>query len=781
MGPSCQRKGGEPVNRIRTWAVNALLVFLTVIFTQGALASAFRFVVDSRVMFLVPGIASLILTGLITLRRGRGLAAGALPVILFVFFRWPDIASGIKCVLFTITYEYNKWLPIPVLFNGSEATPQELSLFFAALGLVLSLLAAATVCLKRSAVLTVVITLPLVFPALMLIEYVPSKVYLVGLLAVYLCLTFASALHQKNFPKREKAVFQAFALVIPLLLTAYLIASPDEFSRNERIISLDRWVRAVLTDNSEKLPGVGWPETSALWRFNTQNVAVANAGERKISDQVLLEINSTQAGSFYLRGYSMINFDGRSWRDNADEAKLVRMTYETHPGSDSDVVVTNDNGDTITYSMSELENGIRITTADALGETVTMVRPGSEYSISTAIMDYEMIERQYMPAVQQTAVIRGYIRNNPNTTIRLADISIAKILDKTDVSYYPYFSETSTYTEPNEAKFYHLEGSLLGLAAELPPGSYESYLSDYNDYARDVYTQVDAETADALRTLAERAGISANASRAEVADRVARYISNAAGYTLTPPVTPYGENFVLYFLQTARRGYCIHFATAATLMLRSLRVPARFTTGFIVNVPETDVGQSVEITDRVAHSWVEVYYDDIGWMPLEVTPPAPAFGIPYIQSYNNDLSGANEVTPSNTADLSNAADGAKHGNQPNTTSAGVIILYVFISTAALTIALILRRNITCSVRIRAFNQDDTNTAVIRAWRYISRLSPGEMPDEYEELALKARFSQHRVTEDERAAITGYATALASEKYEKAGLFQRIWMRYILGL
>jgi hypothetical protein len=55
------------------------------------------------------------------------------------------------------------------------------------------------------------------------------------------------------------------------------------------------------------------------------------------------------------------------------------------------------------------------------------------------------------------------------------------------------------------------------------------------------------------------------------------------------------------FLLATRRGWCVHFATAAVLMLRAAGVPARFVTGYVV--PEGAAHS--EILDRYGHAWAE--------------------------------------------------------------------------------------------------------------------------------------------------------------------------------
>lgn len=78
-----------------------------------------------------------------------------------------------------------------------------------------------------------------------------------------------------------------------------------------------------------------------------------------------------------------------------------------------------------------------------------------------------------------------------------------------------------------------------------------------------------------------------------------------------------------YFLNTSGEGYCVHFASAATLMLQAMDIPARYASGYVVfpkDFEKTEEGYTAVVTDARAHAWVEVYVDGFGWVPYEVTP-----------------------------------------------------------------------------------------------------------------------------------------------------------------
>src|SRR5690554_385722 len=82
-----------------------------------------------------------------------------------------------------------------------------------------------------------------------------------------------------------------------------------------------------------------------------------------------------------------------------------------------------------------------------------------------------------------------------------------------------------------------------------------------------------------------------------------------------------GLGVIATFLEV-KSGYCVHFASAMALMARSLGIPARVAVGFLPG-ERTDQrldGRVVyEATSHDLHSWPELYFDGIGWVPFEPT------------------------------------------------------------------------------------------------------------------------------------------------------------------
>ena len=96
------------------------------------------------------------------------------------------------------------------------------------------------------------------------------------------------------------------------------------------------------------------------------------------------------------------------------------------------------------------------------------------------------------------------------------------------------------------------------------------------------------------------------------------------GYTLEMLQKPVADPLA-HFLFERKQGHCEYFASAMTVMLRTLGIPARVVTGFQSGTFNTITGwQVVRASD--AHSWVEAWIEGRGWTTFDPTPPDPNAG-----------------------------------------------------------------------------------------------------------------------------------------------------------
>jgi transglutaminase-like putative cysteine protease len=95
------------------------------------------------------------------------------------------------------------------------------------------------------------------------------------------------------------------------------------------------------------------------------------------------------------------------------------------------------------------------------------------------------------------------------------------------------------------------------------------------------------------------------------------YLEANYAYSEQPPERRYPLES---FLFEDYNGYCQQFSGAMALMLRMLGIPARVAAGFLPGVYDSATG-SYQVRAVDAHSWVEVYFSGVGWVPFDPTPP----------------------------------------------------------------------------------------------------------------------------------------------------------------
>ncbi|MFF2501495.1 transglutaminaseTgpA domain-containing protein [Peribacillus sp. NPDC058075] len=86
------------------------------------------------------------------------------------------------------------------------------------------------------------------------------------------------------------------------------------------------------------------------------------------------------------------------------------------------------------------------------------------------------------------------------------------------------------------------------------------------------------------------------------------------------PYPESNQDYVDQFLFETQIGYCDNFSSAMVVLLRAANIPARWVKGYTEGEKSILDGESVyKVTNNNAHSWVEVYFSGIGWVPFEPT------------------------------------------------------------------------------------------------------------------------------------------------------------------
>jgi transglutaminase-like putative cysteine protease len=108
-----------------------------------------------------------------------------------------------------------------------------------------------------------------------------------------------------------------------------------------------------------------------------------------------------------------------------------------------------------------------------------------------------------------------------------------------------------------------------------------------------------------------------NPTTDEFVDALMGYFNREFTYTLSPQTSVAGEA-IDDFLFDTQLGYCEHFASSTTFLLRAAKIPARIATGY-QGGQWSENQDYLMVTQADAHAWVEVWREGQGWTRLDPT------------------------------------------------------------------------------------------------------------------------------------------------------------------
>lgn len=157
-------------------------------------------------------------------------------------------------------------------------------------------------------------------------------------------------------------------------------------------------------------------------------------------------------------------------------------------------------------------------------------------------------------------------------------------------------TELHNYTMASDPRFTDspkLKQTLLRAALELPQG--------FNPRTAEMIAEWRAEAT----------------SDASIVQRALTYFNQQNfHYTLNPPLL--SRHTVDEFLFKTRQGFCEHYASAFTIMMRMAGIPARVVTGYQGGY-YNDIGSYILVRQSDAHAWSEVWIKGSGWTRIDPT------------------------------------------------------------------------------------------------------------------------------------------------------------------
>lgn len=172
---------------------------------------------------------------------------------------------------------------------------------------------------------------------------------------------------------------------------------------------------------------------------------------------------------------------------------------------------------------------------------------------------------------------------------------------------------------------------------------YEALTKRYTEIAQEYYTQLP----DDGRFDWAKPYFKNKYSLSEIFSTVRSLVLTDTSYTLSPGRTPENKDFVNYFLQESKKGYCSYYAASTVILFRVAGIPARYAEGYTVKSEDLS-GGTVTVKDSNAHAWAEIYMEGYGWIPVDFTPAD--------QTEPEDESQTTEIVFSSSEDSSEPED-----------------------------------------------------------------------------------------------------------------------------
>jgi transglutaminase-like putative cysteine protease len=297
------------------------------------------------------------------------------------------------------------------------------------------------------------------------------------------------------------------------------------------------------------------------------NVDLTTVGFRNNIDTPVMEVTATFDALLYLRGRAMNVYDGTSWSDSADypgEIPNWEMLDWPELVWDAGIVKISTR---YAHRMLYTPYYLRKAYMKDAGAGIINKTGMTEYAYDCQeIVPYSTPDKLYPSPLSEYPSQKNYV-----------------IYD--NQSGQPIQSETGGWRGDMLEQFIRLPDSVRKWAEPLADEITEGIVSPYH------------------KALA-----------------IAEYVKNSATYdTRTPRMSGRNKDFARWFLEDSDTGYCVHYASAAAVLLQASGIPARYVTGYTAQV---EAGKTTVVTADKAHAWVEYYLPGFGWTVLEATPAA---------------------------------------------------------------------------------------------------------------------------------------------------------------
>lgn len=693
----------------KTRGLAGLVGFLGAFGGVGVMVTGLRFggSVDMGKVFLWCLLFSLLAAALAG-RKGTFLLPAVLGLVTLWAWKGLQLEKSLEALLYFISQLYRSGYGWPLIrWSSDPLTYGDAMGAFCFLGAWLSLGITLGFLNRGGAWLGAFLAALPLLPCLVLTDTVPQVKWLFLQLLSLLLLLFCS----KN-PKRGFYVTLPAALA---LAGMFLLMPQETYKGQDAAERVWNWLEEKFTQ-AEPESGTETPVVAP--DLQGQQINLSNTGPRPRWMVPAMYVTAQETDTLYLRSLAFDGYTGSRWQLDEEDAEFPLFS-------------TAGLSNTLTVETLSLHDTLYL----PYGATIVYNRP-------------QVLEHH----------IRGTVKNTFQVT------SYEVFYTAPDLWQVPRLSPILGFSgiSPEDVYTYPLNGEVTQV---------ESVWARYLALPEETRTRAQAWLDAHLPATSD--------SKWETAQIICDLVRQSASYDLSTRRMPVGEDFAMWFLEESETGYCVHFASAAAVLLRAAGIPSRYVSGYLVS---TVAGEQVTVYQKNAHAWVEVFIVGAGWVMLE---PTPAEGV---ENTLSDTVPTEETTQPTETTLPPETTEAPEATKPSlttptepsqTTPSGGAekpqnpgqtqqkkplpqwakgLLWMLAGFAVLLAQWQLRLRL----RKKRRRKGNLNRQVLTLWwetalwGKILGLKP---PEEFFQLAQKAKFSQHAITAQERAQAAAYLESM----------------------
>ena len=667
---------------------------------------------------------------------------------------FPRIEASALSVVKTIVDIYQKTYPkmAELVAALAEVEPADPIWVLASVMTLLAFIGAACENREIYPICVGLVALPFIAVCLIALDTIPEPLPLVIIGAAFVFLVFSNAPLFREGTREGTKLLLILPVALFVCLTAYF-TKPDTYEKSDVISE----VQEVFSRITSRLPGPGAMfsrDTLGIepWNENPDTIDLTVVGSRRISDEKVMEVTTDKAGTIYLKGTVFSDYDGKNW-------KASLPSYEKYmPGEE---VWTNPAGN-VTQRISiltEKRAGIYYY-ADTLTEF-----PSRYFIYSDLYLKNPGYSRRYDLKITDQhlsypgTLSRDYAEYVIDTCLALPEETVQKLYNLLLIQggYSSYFTsssliELSEYAAKDPELFQNITDMMAMRSF------YSANLLKYQE-ALDPLILLQDKNVD----IPPESSVFYPAYKtADILSTVKKYLSALGDYYLDPPMMPEDEDFVVWFLKDQKDGYCIHFASAATVLLRYLGVPARLAVGYAFSASDKE---TTKVTQERAHAWVE-YFDGatLSWQIFDPTPGTGEGSAQQQTEFDPTAEIEHPVTrpvelPTELPTETSTEPTTEEPTEPepphsvrNTLPSWVRILLIAVGAIALCVGLWFASRALLQRYLDDASCRESDLRYYRRLKKFDERTEYHLPEEADALGLKARFSKDGLSEEERKAL-----------------------------